>query len=398
MTITLKKQPENMVNQIPFIDLKAQQDRIRPQIDAAIKRVLDHGKYIMGPEIFELEEQLANYCGSRHAITCSSGTDALLMVLMARGIGSGDAVFIPSFTFTATPEVVALLGATPIFVDVLPDTYNIDSHSVEQGIAVAKKQGLKPKAVIAVDLFGQPADYPALEKIADEHDLWILADAAQSFGATLRGKKVGTLALATATSFFPAKPLGCYGDGGAIFTDDDELAEILKSIRVHGKGKHKYDNVRIGLNARLDTIQAAILLEKLKIFDDELRERQQIAKHYNEALRNDVQVPYIIEGATSAWAQYTVKLKQDMDRSKVMSALKRKGIPTMIYYGTPLHFQSLYKENFHKRFGELFLPCSENLSSIVLSMPINKKLLNSNIIRKIREVFMTFSERGVFLS
>ncbi|USO01287.1 MAG: DegT/DnrJ/EryC1/StrS family aminotransferase [Alphaproteobacteria bacterium] len=368
-----------MSKQIPFIDLQAQQDRIRPQIDAAIKRVLDHGNYIMGPEVFELEEQLAHYCGARHAITCSSGTDALLMVLMAKGVGPGDAVFIPSFTFTATPEVVALLGATPIFVDVLPNTYNIDPKSVEQGVEAAKKQGLKPKAIIAVDLFGQPADYSALEKVAHEHDLWVLADAAQSFGATLQGKKVGTLALATATSFFPAKPLGCYGDGGAVFTDDDELAEILKSIRVHGKGKHKYDNVRIGLNARIDTIQAAILLEKLKIFDDELKERQQIAKHYNEALKDVVQTPHIIEGATSAWAQYTVKLKQDIDRSKIMHDLKEKGIPTMVYYEKPLHLQEAYK-GFPKA-GELTV--SEECSRKVLSLPISN-ICKIQIVQKIK--------------
>jgi len=307
------------------------------------------------------------------------------MVLMAKGIGPGDAVFIPSFTFPATPEVVALLGATPVFVDVLPNTYNIAPQSVEQGVAVSKKQGLKPKAIIAVDLFGQPADYPKLEKVAREYDLWILADSAQSFGATLRGKKVGTLALATATSFFPAKPLGCYGDGGAVFTDDDELAEILKSIRVHGKGQHKYDNVRIGLNARLDTIQAAILLEKLKIFDDELRERQQIAKHYNEALRDVVQVPYIIEGATSAWAQYTVKLNQDMDRSKIMHDLKEKGIPTMVYYEKPLHLQEAYKGFPISAYNTLQI--SDNLAKHVLSIPLNINIIESSSIDVIKDLF-----------
>lgn len=371
MTIASKKQPENMIKQVPFIDLKAQQDRIRPQIDEAVKRVLDHGIYIMGPEVFELEKQLANYCGAKHVITCSSGTDALLMVLMAKGIGPGDAVFIPSFTFPATPEVVALLGATPIFVDISPNTYNIDPKSVEQGVKVARKQGLKPKAIIAVDLFGQPADYPALKKIAHEHDLWILADAAQSFGATLHGKKVGTLALATATSFFPAKPLGCYGDGGAIFTDSDELAEILKSIRVHGKGQHKYDNVRIGLNARLDTIQAAILLEKLKIFNDELQQRQKITEHYNEALKEVFQVPYIIEEATSAWAQYTIKLTQDMERSKLVNRLKENGIPAVVYYEKPLHLQAAYK-----KFPKVErLSVSEESSQKVLSLPIRFDLV-----------------------
>lgn len=367
MTVALKKQSENMIKQIPFIDLKAQQDRIRPQIEAAIKRVLDHGKYIMGPEVFELEEKLANYCGVKHAISCSNGTDALLMGLMAKDIGPGDAVFIPSFTFTATPEVVALLGATPIFVDVLPDTYNIDAQSVVQGIEVAKKQGLNPKAIIAVDLFGQPADYPELEKVASEYNLWILADAAQSFGATLHGKKVGSLSLVTATSFFPAKPLGCYGDGGAVFTDDDELAEILKSIRVHGKGKHKYDNVRIGLNARLDTIQAAILLEKLKIFDDEVKERQKLANSYNVSLKEFARIPALLENCTSAWAQYTLVLPEEVDREILRAQLKENGIPTAVYYPVSLHKQEACKNCLVVQ----DLSVSESLSRKVLSLPMN---------------------------
>lgn len=370
MTIVLQQQLEKVVEQIPFIDLKSQQNRIRPQIDQAIKRVLDHGKYIMGPEVFELEERLAVYCNVKHVVSCSSGTDALLMVLMAKGIGPGDTVFIPSFTFTATPEVVALLGATPFFVDVLPDTYNIDPESLQEGIALAKAQGLNPKAIIAVDLFGQPADYPKLEVIAKDHNLWILADAAQSFGATLHGKKVGSLAYATATSFFPAKPLGCYGDGGAVFTDDDELAEALRSIRIHGKGKHKYDNVRVGLNARLDTLQAAILLEKLKIFDDELQERQKIASNYNKMLKGIVDVPILIDDTTSAWAQYTIRLPQELDRPSIISALEQAGISTMIYYAKPLHFQEAYKSCplANK------LKVAENLSKVVLSLPINQRI------------------------
>ena len=374
MKAEFKKVYDNTNKSIPFIDLKLQQNRIRGQLEKAIKNVLDHGKFIMGPEVFELEEKLADFSGAKNVITCSSGTDALLMVLMARGIGPGDAVFLPSFTYTATPEVVAILGATPIFVDVFSDTYNIDSKSLQKSIRIAKMNDLKPKAIIAVDLFGQPANYPELEKIAHEHSLWILADSAQSFGATLNGKKVGTLALATATSFFPAKPLGCYGDGGAVLTDDDELAEILRSIRVHGKGQHKYDNVRIGLNARLDTIQAAILLEKLKIFDDELSERQHVAEHYNETLKQIVHVPHTIEGATSAWAQYTIKLKQDMNRSKIMHDLKEKGIPTMVYYEKPLHLQAAYK--YFPKVDSLQV--SEFLSSVVLSFPIN--LLAKDII------------------
>ena len=356
--------------EIPFIDLKTQQDRIRPQIDAAIRRVLDHGMYIMGPEVFELESKLATYCGAKHVISCSSGTDALIMILMAQGIGPGDAVFIPSFTFPATPEVVALLGATPVFVDILPNTYNVDPYGILDGIVVAKKCGLRPKTIIAVDLFGQPADYPALESIAHAHNLWILADGAQSFGATLFGKRVGALAFATATSFFPAKPLGCYGDGGAIFTDNDQLAEILRSIRVHGQGRHKYDNVRIGLNARLDTIQAAILLEKLKILEDERCEREQIITSYNSLLQDSVQIPHLIDGAISAWAQYTIGLPRTLDRAEVQHHLKAAGIPTMIYYEKPLHLQRAYEE--FPRVGALSV--SEKSAQKVLSLPISQKL------------------------
>lgn len=368
---------------IPFIDLKSQQNRIRPQIDAAIKRVLDHGKYIMGPEVFELEEKLSSYCGVKHAITCSNGTDALLMVLMAKGIGPNDAVFLPSFTFTATPEVVALLGATPVFVDVLEGTFNIDPKSLEKGITIATEKGLNPKAVIPVDLFGQPADYHAIEKIAEDKGLWILADAAQGFGATLNGKKVGSLAFATTTSFFPAKPLGCYGDGGAIFTDDDDLADALKSIRIHGKGNHKYDNVRVGLNARLDTIQAAILIEKLKIFDDELLSRQKTANAYNDALKKHIKTPELMNGTTSAWAQYTVVLPKELDRSKFMESLKNAGIPSVIYYAKPLHMQTAYNH-----FPATSMMVSEKLSERVISLPMSGYVSEevANLIKNIVEV------------
>ncbi len=359
------------MKQIPFIDLKEQQERIRPQIDLAINKVLDHGQYIMGPEIFELEEKLANYCDAKHVISCSSGTDAILMVLMAKGIGPGDAVFIPSFTFPATPEVVALLGATPVLVDVIEKTYNIDPESVRKGIEIANKQSLTPKVIISVDLFGQPVDYSALEEVASEYNLWILADAAQSFGASLNNKKVGKLAYATTTSFFPAKPLGCYGDGGAVFTDDDELAHILRSIRVHGKGQHKYDNVRIGLNARLDTLQAAILLEKLKVFDEELEGRQRITTYYNEILSEFVQVPYLISDAKSAWAQYTVRLPQGSNRVEIMRSLKEIGIPTMIYYEKPLHLQIAYK-NFPAVMQDEMM-VSESLANHVLSLPMSSR-------------------------
>lgn len=370
MTATPKLQPSSMTKPIPFIDLESQQKRIRPQIDAAIKRVLDHGKYIMGPEVGELEERLAEYCGAKYCISCSSGTDAILMSLMAYGIGRGDAVFIPAMTFPATPEAVTLLGATPVFVDIDPRTFNIDQQSVLQGLEAVKIKGLTPKAIMAVDLYGQPADYPALSLLAQKHNLFLIADAAQSFGASLNDKKVGSLTPITATSFFPAKPLGCYGDGGAVFTDDDELASTLRSIRVHGKGSDKYDIVRIGLNARMDTIQAAILLEKLKIFDDEVSTRQKVADFYEEALKDSVEAPYMMSGSTSAWAQYTVTLPKGADRPKLMDSLKSEGIPTMVYYPRPLHKQTAYK-HFPTATGGA-LPVSEDLSERVLSLPMSE--------------------------
>ena len=382
MTLKLKSNTKNILKQIPFLDLKSQQNKIYLQIDKAIKRVLNHGKYIMGPEVFELEEKLASYSKVKNVITCSSGTDALMMVLMAKQVGPGDAIFLPSFTYTATPEVVAILGATPIFVDVYFNTYNIDPNSLIESINIAKKSKLKPKGIIAVDLFGQPSDYNTLEKIANKNNLWILADAAQSFGGQYFKKKVGKLAHATATSFFPAKPLGCYGDGGAVFTDDDKLANILRSIRLHGKGDHKYDNVRIGLNARLDTIQAAILLEKIKIFDDELKDRQKIADFYNKMLKDLVQVPVIIDGAKSAWAQYTIQLHDKTFREVLISELKKVGIPSMIYYQKPLHLQTAYKK--FTKFSSLKV--SEEISEKVLSLPMNLKY-SSYIIEKFTDIF-----------
>lgn len=369
---TMQKQAKDPVKQIQFIDLKAQQDRIRPQIDSAIKRVLDHGKYIMGPEVKELEEKLAAFCDVKHAITCANGTDALQLVLMAQGIGPGDAVFLPSFTFTATPEVVALLGAEPVFVDVLPDTFNIDPTSLQKGIQASKEKGLTPKGVVPVDLFGQPADYDVIEPIAQENNLWILCDAAQSFGASYKGRKVGSLGDVTATSFFPAKPLGCYGDGGCIFTNDDKMAETLRSLRVHGKGADKYDNVRIGANSRLDTIQAAILLEKLKVFPGELEAKRELADRYNTALKDFAQTPDVLENCTSAWAQYTLVLPEDTDRASLQANLKGQGIPTAIYYPMPLHQQKAYKNCLTA--GDLSI--SENLSQRVLSLPMSGYISN----------------------
>ena len=382
MKVGFKKVYNDVTKNIPFIDLKLQQNRIRGQLEKAINNVLDHGKYIMGPEVYELEEKLADFSKAKNVITCSSGTDALLMVLMAKGIGPGDAVFLPSFTYTATPEVVALLGATPIFVDVQNETYNIDPYNLKESIGIAEKEGLNPKTIIAVDLFGQPANYKSLKQVADDNNLWILSDAAQSFGAELNNKKVGKLAYVTATSFFPAKPLGCYGDGGAIFTDDDELADVLKSIRLHGKGKHKYDNIRIGLNARLDTIQAAILLEKIRIFDDELRDRQNIADYYNQAFQDIVQVPTLINGAKSAWAQYTIQVNKKDLREVLINGLKDNGIPSMVYYENPLHLQTAYK---HFPTSNS-LKVSEKISKRVLSLPISLKH-SSYVVEKFCEIY-----------
>jgi dTDP-4-amino-4,6-dideoxygalactose transaminase len=352
-----------------FIDLKAQLEGIRPNIDAAIKRVLDHGIFIMGPEVQAFEKQLAEFCGVKHAISCANGTDALGLGLMAKNIGPGDAVFVPSFTFASTAEVVAWVGATPIFIDSLKDTYNIDPESLEQGIRHAKKLGLKPSGIIPVDLFGQPSDYDAIEAIADEYDLWIMADGAQSFGASYKGRKVGNIGAMATTSFFPAKPLGCYGDGGAIFTNDDELAAIIKSLRVHGKGSDKYDNIRIGMNGRLDTIQAAILIEKLKIFPEEIVARQKTADAYSKALKDSVKIPHVIDETTSAWAQYTVCLPEHVDRSFLMTSLKEAGIPTMVYYIKPLHMQTAYKH--YPTATGASLPVCENLSERVLSLPMS---------------------------
>lgn len=362
---------------IPFIDLTAQLQRIRPEIDAAIQRVLDHGRFIMGPEVYELEKQLAAFCGAKHAITCANGTDALGLGLMAKRIGPGDAVFVPSFTFAATAEVVAWMGATPVFIDSLSDTYNMAPQSLEEGIQRARKLGLTPTGIIPVDLFGQPADYDTIQAIADTHNLWIMADAAQSFGASYKGHRVGSIGDMATTSFFPAKPLGCYGDGGAVFTNDDELAEVLKSLRVHGQGADKYDNVRVGMNARLDTIQAAILLEKLKIFPEELIARQKTANAYHEIFKDTVHIPYVIDGATSAWAQYTVRLPEHMNRSQIMSRFKEANIPTMIYYVKPLHLQTAYQHYPTATGGAL--PICEMLANAVLSFPMSGYVTEASI-------------------
>jgi len=356
---------------VPFIDLVAQRRRLGGAVDDAVARVLAHCQFINGPEVLELEAALAGFCGARHVVTCASGTDALIMVLMAKGVGRGDAVFCPSFTFCATGEAVALTGATPVFVDVDEVTFNIDAASLKRGIATARRLGLKPRGVIPVDLFGQSADHDAVAAIADAEGLFVLDDAAQSFGASYKGRRLGGMGLITATSFFPAKPLGCFGDGGAIFTDDAEFAQVLRSIRVHGQGSDKYDNVRLGLTGRLDTVQAAVLIEKLKIFEDEILARNRIAGRYAQGLGNVVTVPRVANGNISVWAQYTIRLPSGTDRDRFAGALKAKGIPTAIYYPKSMHQQTAYKD-FPVVDGGL--PASERLSSDVISLPMHAYL------------------------
>ncbi len=356
---------------VPFIDLAAQRQRLGTSIDEAVTRVLTHCQFINGPEVTALEAALAEFSGARHVVSCASGTDALLMVLMAKNVGPGDAVLCPSFTFCATGEVVALVGATPVFVDVDEATFNMDVNSLKRGIATARQRGLKPRAVIPVDLFGQSADHDAIGAVAEAEGLFVLDDAAQGFGASYKGRRLGTFGLATATSFFPAKPLGCFGDGGAIFTDDDELAETLRSIRVHGQGSDKYDNVRLGLTGRLDTIQAAVLIEKLKIFEDEIAARNQVAERYARGLGNLVTVPRLASGCTSVWAQYTIRLPEGTDRDGFAAALKAQGIPTAIYYTNSMHQQTAYRDYPVADGG---LPASERLSDDVISLPMHAYL------------------------
>mgnify|MGYP000856665739 CR=1 FL=1 len=354
---------------IEFIDLNAQRTHMGAAVDQAILRVVNHGGYIMGPEIQALERELSQWGGAKHAITCSNGTDAIVMILMAKNIGKGDAVLVPSFTFAATAEAVALRGGTPIFVDVEEGSFNLCSTSLAKGLALAKEQGLTPRGVISVDLFGQPADYDAIESFCKANNLWLISDAAQSFGANYKGRKVGSIGMATTTSFFPAKPLGCYGDGGAVFTDDDGLANIMMSLRVHGKGTHKYDNARIGVNARLDTLQAAVLLDKLKIFGDEIIARQRVAERYNEALKDIAHVPFVPSDVQSTWAQYTLRFDR-VSRDTVAEKLKAAGVPTAIYYPKPLHQQTAYAA--YPRVADLAV--SEKLAQQVLSLPMHPYL------------------------
>lgn len=357
---------------LDFIDLKAQQQKILPALMERIQRVLAHGQYILGPEVEELEARLAAYVGVKHAISCSSGTDALLMPLMAYGVGPGDAIFTTPFTFIATAEVIALLGATPVFVDIDPRTFNIDPAALAEAIdslgKSPKTSHLKPKGIIPVDLFGQPADYDEIKALAGKHGLFVLEDAAQAFGATYKGRRAGSLAEVAGTSFFPAKPLGGYGDGGAIFTHDDVLAETLKSIRVHGQGTNKYENVRLGLNGRLDSLQAAILIVKLEIFAQEVVDRQKVAQRYNEGLRNVVEVPYVSPDCTSVWAQYSVLSDR---RAELQRKLNEAGIPSAVYYPLPLHRQGAFA---HLGYQAGDFPASEHAAERIFSLPMHPYL------------------------
>jgi dTDP-4-amino-4,6-dideoxygalactose transaminase len=355
---------------VKMVDLASQRRRLSGRIEQAIARVIEHDEFIMGPEVAELESRLAAFCGVPNAVSCASGTDALLLPLLAWEVGPGDAVVVPSFTFTATVEVVSLVGATPVFADVQEDDANLDASKLERALVAARAADLRPVGIIAVDLFGRPADYPAIEAVASRHDLWVLSDGAQSFGATLNGSPVGTFGRATATSFFPSKPLGAYGDGGAVLTADADLAERLRSLRVHGQGAHKYDAARVGLNSRLDTIQAAVVLQKLDVLPEEVERRQQIAERYTKELADIVEVPAVPPEVRSAWAQYTIRLR---DRDRVAVRLQTEGVPSAIYYPKPVHRQAAYARCPRPDEG---LPVSDMLAELVLSLPMHPYLSN----------------------
>ncbi len=360
-----------MQSPIQFIDLNTQRDRIRARVDARLAAVLDSGAYIMGPEIAELEDGLSRFGGMERTIACGSGTDALALPLMAWGLKPNDAVFVPSFTFAATAEVVAWFGAVPVFVDVFEDTYNMDPASLRRAIEEARAGGrLNPHSVIAVDLFGQIADYAAIRAICDEFGLKLISDAAQGFGSTRDGKTAAHWADVVATSFYPAKPLGCYGDGGAVQTNDAELDAVMRSLRVHGSGTDRYDNVRIGMNARMDTLQAAILLEKLAIFPEEIEVRMRAAARYAEALGDVVAVPRLPDGVVSTWAQYTIRLKPGT-RDAFAAAMHEAGVPTVVYYARPLHRQTAYA---HYPLAGNGLPVTDRLAETVISLPMHAYL------------------------
>ena len=356
---------------LPFIDLAAQQARIRQDVDQRIAAVLSHGAYILGPEVKELEVALAERSGATHVISCSSGTDALVLALLGLGLRPGQGVIVPSFTFAASAEAMAVLGSVPVFAEIERSTYNLDPDGLPSALAAAHAQNIEVVGIMCVGLFGQPADITRISAFADKHGLWVLDDAAQSFGSTWKGRQAGTLGRVTATSFFPAKPLGCYGDGGAVLTNDDSIAEIAVSCRVHGQGRDKYENERIGMTARLDTIQAAILLSKLSIFDDELAARQQVADQYETLLGGKVTTPLLAADATSSWAQYVIQLPDGADRQAVQDRMGSKNIPTAVYYPRPMHTQPPY---LHYPVAQDGLSVTERLASSVLALPMHPYL------------------------
>jgi dTDP-4-amino-4,6-dideoxygalactose transaminase len=363
---------------VPFLDLKAQQARLGPVLRARLDAVLAHGQYVLGPEVAELEGRLAAFCGAKHCVTVSSGTDALQIAMMAEGIGRGDAVFLPAFTYTATAEVPLLLGAVPVFVDVDPRTFQIDVGHLESRIQDVKRAGvLTPRAVIGVDLFGQPADWPAICAIAEAHGMFTLDDCAQSFGAALNHRRLGTAADATATSFFPSKPLGAYGDGGALFTESDERAALYRSLRTHGEGMTRYEVLRIGMNGRLDTMQAAVLLAKLEIFEGEMARREEVARIYDAELADALDVPARVAGGQSAWAVYAVLLRDAAQRDVAQNALKAAGIGSAVYYPRPLHKQPAYAACH----DGAALPVSEDLATRIMALPIHPDLTDTQVHR-----------------
>jgi len=362
---------------VQFIDLKTQYLRIEESVQKAVAQVIASQQYIMGPQVFELEEKLAAYAGVKHALSCSNGTDALVIPLMAYQLGPEDAVFVPSFTFFASAESITLAGATPVFVDSDPDTFNMTADTLQEAYERVTKEGkLNPRGVIVVDLFGLPADYDQIAAFAKARGLFVVEDAAQSFGAQYKDKKAGSLGDVATTSFFPAKPLGAYGEGGAIFTNDDDLAEQYASIRVHGQGIDKYDNVRIGMNGRLDTIQAAVLLEKLTIFDDEIRLRNKVAAAYTKALQDVVKTPLVPEDYQSVWAQYSLLAKNQKEREGIIESLKSKGIPTAVYYRVPIHLSLAYQKLGYNKGS---LPVCEDLSTRIVSLPMHPYLSDEEI-------------------
>ena len=365
-----------MTDMIPFIDLKAQRTRLNGKIEAAVMKVIDEGRYILGPEVTELEEKLAEFAGIGRALSCANGTDAILIPLMAWGIGPGDAVFVPSFTFAASAEVIVLTGASPVFVDVDPVTYNMSPESLSAAIDIVKADGqLTPRAIIAVDLFGQPVDYPTMANIAQGHDLKLVSDCAQGFGNTIDGKSPLHWADALTISFYPAKPLGAYGDAGAVIVKDDDLFATMKSVRVHGEGSERYEYARIGINSRLDTMQAAILLAKLSVFADEIKMRQAVADKYSAKMGNLVKTPKVLDGYQSTWAQYTIEVS---DRDEFRAAMAEQGVPTAIYYPIPLHMHEPYAGYPVAPGG---LPVTEAVAHTVVSLPMHPDMPDVDVER-----------------